>query len=71
MVLASAELSAVDDIWLSYFGRVNDTSAPAWLDRWESDARLPMLIRVQARFTSGTEWPDFVVAPLLAAEGAR
>jgi general secretion pathway protein J len=71
MVLAGAELSAVDDIWLTYFGRLNDSTAPAWLDRWESDTRLPMLIKVQVRFASGTEWPDFVVAPLLASEGVR
>ncbi|HNV60426.1 MAG TPA: prepilin-type N-terminal cleavage/methylation domain-containing protein [Rhodoferax sp.] len=71
MILAGAELSAVDDIWLTYFGRLNDSTAPAWLDRWESDTRLPMLIKVQVRFFSGSEWPDFVVAPLLASEGAR
>jgi general secretion pathway protein J len=71
IVLAGAELSAVDDIWLTYFGRVNDTAAPVWMERWESDARLPMLIRIQVRFANGTEWPDFVVSPLLASEGAR
>jgi general secretion pathway protein J len=71
MILAGAELSAVDDIWLTYFGRLNDSTAPAWLDRWESDTRLPMLIKVQVRFFSGSEWPDFVVAPLLASEGVR
>ena len=71
MILAGAELSAVDDIWLTYFGRLNVSTAPAWLDRWESDTRLPMLIKVQVRFASGTEWPDFVVAPLLASEGVR
>ncbi len=71
MVLAGAELTAVDDIWLTYFGRLSDSTAPAWLDRWESDTRLPMLIKVQVRFASGTEWPDFVVAPLLASEGVR
>ncbi len=71
MILAGAELSAVDDIWLTYFGRLNDSTAPAWLDRWESDTRLPTLINVQVRFAGGTEWPDFVVAPLLASEGVR
>ena len=71
IVLAGAELSAVDDIWLTYFGRAIDTAAPVWVEHWESDARLPMLIRIQVRVANGTEWPDFVVAPLLASEGAR
>lgn len=71
IVLAGTELNAVDDIWLTYFGRANDAAAPTWLDRWESDTRLPMLIKIQVRFANGSEWPDFVVAPLLASEGAR
>jgi general secretion pathway protein J len=71
IILAGAELNAVDDIWLTYFGRANDAAAPAWVDRWESDARLPMLIKIQVRFANGSEWPDFVVAPLLAPEGTR
>lgn len=71
MVLVGAELSAVDEIWLTYFGRESDSAAPRWLDRWESDARLPMLIRIQVKFANGTEWPDFVVAPMLTSEAVR
>jgi general secretion pathway protein J len=71
VVLVGAELSAVEDIWLSYFGRDSDNATPRWMDRWESDARLPMLIRVQVRFANGTQWPDFVVAPMLASESVR
>ena len=71
IVLAGAELSSVDDIWLTYFGRTTDAAAPVWIERWESDTRLPMLIRIQVRFADGTDWPDFVVAPLLASEGGR
>lgn len=71
IILAGAELSAVDDIWLTYFGRASDNAAPVWMDRWESDSRLPMLIKIQVRFVGGTEWPDFVVAPLLSSEGVR
>jgi len=71
IVLAGSELSAVDDIWLTYFGRATDSAAPVWMDRWESDARLPLLIRIQVRFANGSEWPDFVVAPLLTSELVR
>lgn len=71
IILAGVELSAVDDIWLTYFGRTSDNAAPVWMDRWESDSRLPMLIKIQVRFVGGAEWPDFVVAPLLSSEGAR
>jgi len=72
MVLVGSELSAVDDIWLSYFGRGGEEGAgPQWTDRWESDTRLPALIKIQVRFANGTEWPDFVVAPMLTSEQVR
>lgn len=71
MVLAAAELGDVEDIWLSYFGRESDSAEPQWFDRWENSARLPLLIRVQARLARGGHWPDFVVAPMLSAELAR
>jgi general secretion pathway protein J len=71
MVLVGSELSAVDEIWLSYFGRDGEGTAPRWADRWDSDARLPALIKIQVRFANGTEWPDFVVAPMLTSEQVR
>ena len=71
IVLAGSEFSAVDDIWLTYFGQANDSAAPVWMDRWDSDARLPMLIRIQVKLANGSEWPDFVVAPLVTSELVR
>jgi general secretion pathway protein J len=71
MVLAQAELGAVEDIWLSYFGQENEGAAPRWMESWEANARLPTLIRIQVKFVNGSEWPDFVVAPMLTSEPAR
>jgi general secretion pathway protein J len=71
MVLARHELSAIDDIWLSYFGRESDGAAPRWLDRWDSKASIPALVRIQVRFADGSEWPEFIVAPALAMELVR
>lgn len=71
MVLASSELSSVDDIWLSYFGAIAENSAPVWADQWESKTSLPSLIRIQVKFASGAQWPDFVVAPRLVSERQR
>jgi general secretion pathway protein J len=71
MVLVGSELSAVDEVWLSYFGQEGEDTAPRWVDRWDSLARLPALIKIQVRFANGTEWPDFVVAPMLASEQQR
>lgn len=71
MVLAGTELIAVDDIWLSYFGRETESAAPRWLDRWDSTVTMPQLIRIKVRFADGSEWPDFVVAPMLTTEGLR
>ncbi|MES2949199.1 MAG: prepilin-type N-terminal cleavage/methylation domain-containing protein [Pseudomonadota bacterium] len=71
MVLIGAELNAVDDIWLSYFGRETEAAAPRWVERWDSVTTMPMLVRIQVRFADGSEWPDFVVAPMLTSEGPR
>jgi general secretion pathway protein J len=71
LVLASTELSTVEDIWLSYFGRETEKAAPIWTQAWASQARLPMLIRIQVKFADGSEWPDFVVAPMLTSEPSR
>ena len=68
MALAETELSAVEDIWLTYFGRETASAAPRWVDRWDSTVTMPQLIRIQVRFTDGSEWPEFVVAPLLASQ---
>jgi general secretion pathway protein J len=66
MVLAASELDQVEDIGFSYFGLENEGAAPRWMDRWENDTLLPMLIRVKVRLSNGNEWPDFVVAPMLS-----
>jgi general secretion pathway protein J len=71
MQLVGTELNSVDDIWLTYFGRETETAAPRWVDRWDSVVTMPMLIRIQVRFADGSEWPDFVVAPMLTSEGPR
>jgi len=71
MQLVGTELNTVDDIWLSYFGRETEAAAPRWMDRWDSVVTMPMLIRIQVRFADGSEWPDFMVAPMLTPEAPR
>lgn len=70
MELASAELSNVEEVWLTYFGQESDSAEPRWMDRWENDKRLPQLIRVQVKLKRGPEWPEFVVAPMLSSDAA-
>ena len=71
MVLATFELGGVEDIWLTYFGQENEGTAARWLDRWESKTRLPTLIRVQVRLPNNSQWPEFVVAPMLSSGAVR
>ncbi len=66
MVLISTELEGVEELWLSYFGRQAEGAESLWTDRWDHPQRLPQLIRVQVRLRRGAEWPEFVVAPMLA-----
>ena len=67
LVLAASELGGVEEISLTYFGQENESAAPRWLDRWENSTRLPMLIRVQVKLSNNSQWPDFVVAPMLSS----
>lgn len=71
MVLAAFEIGDIEDIWLSYFGREGESAESRWMDRWENTTRLPALIRIQVKLAHDAQWPDFVVAPMLASEGGR
>lgn len=68
VILASGELSGVEDVWLSYFGAETEGVVPKWQDRWDNGKSLPMLIRVQIKLAQNDEWPDFVVAPMLTLD---
>ena len=68
LVLAGSDRSTVEDIWLTYFGRDVEGAAPRWVDRWDSNVGLPMLIRIRVKLANGAEWPDFVASPMLAED---
>jgi general secretion pathway protein J len=63
--------NVVEDIWFSYFGSESGNDAPHWLERWDSSSRLPSLIRIQAKFADGSEWPELVVSLRLSSAAAR
>jgi general secretion pathway protein J len=71
VVLAGSDRSSVEDIWLTYFGRDAEGATPRWVDRWDGNAGLPMLIRIQVKLADGAEWPDFVVAPMLTEDTTK
>lgn len=71
LVLAGTELNTVEDIWFTYLGPDGQNGSLRWQDRWEVPSRLPSLIRIQVKFASGGEWPEFVVAPRLSSEPTR
>jgi general secretion pathway protein J len=66
-VLASFQTGEVESIALSYLGQESDLAEPQWQDRWQNAQRLPLLIRIQARLSNGSDWPEFLVAPMLMA----
>lgn len=45
-----------------FFGRARDDAAPAWLDRWEGQLRLPQVVRLVDPTGRGS-WPELVAAP--------
>lgn len=61
----------VEEISFAYFGADSKDTEPYWRDQWGSlntQQRLPLLIRVRARFSDGRAWPDLVVAPLVGPD---
>lgn len=53
----------------SYFGGSEEGSRPRWRDRWQDEAKTPLLVRLQVSFPPGDRrlWPELVVAPQLTA----
>jgi general secretion pathway protein J len=60
-------LENIGSIKFAYYGRVDASLPPNWLDRWDGLLGLPQLIRVRVSFPPGDRrrWPDLVVAPRL------
>ncbi len=67
--MAEGELSviadAVDSISLAYFDPGEDVvtqpEAGKWVDAWEENDRMPSMIRLRVKESSGTSWPDLVI----------
>jgi len=60
----------VQAVELSYFGKGRSDRAAAWRARWTGETVPPQLVRIQVRFSSGDSrmWPEFVIAPRIAAD---
>ncbi len=56
-------LDHVAAVRLGYFGPVDETEGPGWVDRWTERDRLPAMVRIQIeRDNLGLpSWPEFVV----------
>lgn len=62
-VLASGSIhEGVEELVFGYFGAETEESEPKWLTHWVDPKRLPLLVRLQVKLTSGQEWPELVVA---------
>ncbi|MBZ0104733.1 MAG: prepilin-type N-terminal cleavage/methylation domain-containing protein [Sulfuricella denitrificans] len=62
-VLASGVIAeGVEELVFGYFGAETEQSEPRWLTHWRDPGRLPMLVRLRVKLSSGQEWPELVVA---------
>lgn len=68
-VLASGIIAeGVEELVFGYFGTETGQTEPRWLTHWKDPKRLPQLVRLQVRLTSGQEWPELVVALKVAGD---
>lgn len=44
-----------------YFGATEEQGAESWHSRWDSNQRLPRLVRLRLTSTLAGEWPDIVI----------
>lgn len=59
-------LRGIRAIRFAYFGAPDERSEPKWLDRWQGQAKLPILVRMRLEpvGSGGPAWPDLIVEPL-------
>lgn len=55
---------------ISYFGTLQPSTPPAWHSDWDSEKRLPDLIRMQILEGSMQAWPTFVIRPMVTTDYA-
>lgn len=58
----------IESFAIAYFGAEAEAEEPAWHDAWQSETRLPSLIRVRMKSADGEAWPDLLVAPMISVE---
>jgi hypothetical protein len=62
-VLTGLLATGAESVTISYFDQHADP--PGWSASWESDARLPDLVRVEIPIGSQPDWPEFTVSTAL------
>ncbi len=61
----------IAELRIAYFGRPADAAdavPPDWLDRWDDNQRLPMLVRIDVKPEKGPAWPTLIVEPRRSPE---
>jgi general secretion pathway protein J len=62
---ASVLADGIDAITLSYFDPGDDPvqqpESGRWVDSWDENDRMPSMVRLQVKESSGTSWPDLVI----------
>ena len=70
MVRPSILLDGVRSVEFAYFGVVDRTRPPEWLDHWTDMLTLPQLVRLRIAMADHWRAPDLIVAPRLAGPAA-
>jgi general secretion pathway protein J len=62
---ASVIADGIDSVSLAYFDPGEDVitqpEVGKWVDTWDENDRMPSMIRVRVKESSGTSWPDLVI----------
>lgn len=60
----------VEAMEFSYFGAETLEAEPKWFTRWQDPQRLPTLIKMSLKPKASANWPELVIAPMIAPEAA-
>ncbi len=55
-------LSGMSDFQINYFGYAEGSDQTLWMERWESQSNLPLLIKIKIVLQDDSDWPEMVFA---------
>ena len=59
----------LETLAITYFGQAKGDGVPDWYGNWDdSHRKLPNLLRISVKPSTGPAWPELIASPMMGAE---